>query len=268
MKKNIATCIVISMVSFFGYAESTVTENTGKVPVPISAEQQSQIERISANYIMNHPEIIDEALKKYKNTFSLKKIENMKTAAISNKNDLLYDKDTPSYGKSDATASVVVFFDYQCIYCTRLNPTIEQMIKRYPQVRFVFKEWPIFGSRWPESMQAAKVGMQIYNEKGSLAYLKYHNTLFSLGHNEGKLTSSDIGRIENFMNFSYKRSFNPVPALKNINNLAQKIGFEGTPALIVIPSKNAKPSNTTIFAGMPETEQLKNAIETSLGERY
>lgn len=267
MKKINAACFALSMLSFFGHAESKVKENLENVSTKISVEQRNLIEQISANYIVNHPEIINEALEKFKITSEINKIENMKIAAIANQKDLLNDKNTPSYGSEQAPASVVVFFDYQCIYCSRLNPVIEEMIKKFPQVRFIFKEWPIFGNRWPESLQAAKVGMQIYNEKGSLAYLNYHNTLFSLEHNEGKLTTSDISRIENFMNFRYKRSFNPVPALKDINNLAQKIGFEGTPALIVIPSKNAKPSNTTIFAGMPETEQLKNAIETSLGER-
>ncbi|CAM3929843.1 thioredoxin domain-containing protein [Rahnella bruchi] len=262
MNKKFSICFLLSMLSFYSHAEHL------NQSFKITTEQQSAIERISSSYLINHPEIISSVLKKITDNANVDKIEGMKKAAIENQKDLLNDKNTPSFGSENAPASVVVFFDYQCIYCSRLNPVIEQMMKTYPQMRFIFKEWPIFGKRWPESLQAAKVGLQIFKEKGSEAYLKYHNTLFSLEHNEGKLTTSDISQIETFLNFSYKKTFNPIPTLENINNLAQKIGFGGTPAIIVIPSKNAGLLNTTIFAGMPGTEQLQNAIDTALTTHY
>ncbi|WP_181959167.1 thioredoxin domain-containing protein, partial [Klebsiella pneumoniae] len=83
-------------------------------------------------------------------------------AVVQNQAALLNDKGTPSYGPADAKVTVVEFFDYQCIYCARLAPELEKVIKANPDVRFVFKEFPIFGQRWPASLSAAKTGLQIW----------------------------------------------------------------------------------------------------------
>lgn len=83
---------------------------------------------------------------------------------------------------------VVEFFDYQCIWCSRFAPELEKAIKNNRKVRYFFMEWPVFGSRWPASLLAAKTGLQVWKEQGAEAYLKYHNDLYGTGLNEGKLT--------------------------------------------------------------------------------
>lgn len=256
--------IYFLMSSFFfcNASSAELTQN-----IPFTAEQQKAIESISSDYLVKHPEIVSDALEKITNSINTEKINGMKKIAIESQKELLSDKETPYFGDEKAPVSVVVFFDYQCIYCSRFNPIIEETIKNRPQVRFIFKEWPIFSARWPESLQAAKVGLQIFNKKGSKTYLKYHNTLFSLGHNEGKLTTIDISQIENFLNFNYDKSYNPAHALENVKQLASKIGFQGTPAIIVMPSQNAKISDTTIFSGLPDKNIFNNAINTALTAR-
>jgi hypothetical protein len=39
-----------------------------------------------------------------------------------------------NYGK----VTVIEFFDYQCVYCSRLAPVMEQVIKAHPQTRGIF----------------------------------------------------------------------------------------------------------------------------------
>ena len=64
--------------------------------------------------------------------------------------------------------TVVEFFDYRCGYCKLAAPQVVSLIQQNPDVRFVFKEFPIFGE---VSDTAAKValtgeakakGMQLY----------------------------------------------------------------------------------------------------------
>ncbi|MBM1020190.1 hypothetical protein EIC82_04005 [Enterobacter sp. A11] len=71
---------------------------------------------------------------------------------------------------------------------------MEALMQANPQVRYVFKEWPIFGARRPTSMDTAETGLQIWHQKGAATYLAYHNAVFATGHNEGKLTRQDIHR--------------------------------------------------------------------------
>jgi protein-disulfide isomerase len=81
------------------------------------------------------------------------------------------------YGPEKAKVAVIEFFDYQCVFCNRFAPELEKVMKAQPDVRYVFKEWPIFGSRWPESLQAAQQGLSVWKQKGAQAYVTYHNAL-------------------------------------------------------------------------------------------
>ena len=80
---------------------------------------------------------------------------------------------------------VVEFFDYQCIWCSRLAPELEKVMKANKNVRYYFMEWPVFSSRCPESLLAAKTGLQVWKEEGEDVYLKYHNGIYGTGMNEG-----------------------------------------------------------------------------------
>lgn len=66
---------------------------------------------------------------------------------------------------SDGGVTVVQFFDYQCIWCARMAPVVADFVRDNPDVRFVFKEFPIFGSRWPMSVQAARTGLTLWHLK-------------------------------------------------------------------------------------------------------
>ncbi|MWT36844.1 thioredoxin domain-containing protein, partial [Escherichia coli] len=139
------------------------------------------------------------------------------------------------------------FFDYQCVYCSRLAPVMEQVIKAHPQTRFAFKEWPIFGGRWESSLEAAKTGLQIYQQKGADAYLAYHNGIYATGHNEGKLTTADIQQQAKKAGFDAKKAADVEPVLQSINDLAQEIGLSGTPGVIVMPTTGATEASITVF---------------------
>jgi len=66
--------------------------------------------------------------------------------------------ESPIIGKKDAPVSVVAFFDYQCPYCAKVYPTLEQLLAKYPeQVNLLIKHYPL--------------KMHPYAEKASLAAL-------------------------------------------------------------------------------------------------
>ncbi|ELV4008151.1 thioredoxin domain-containing protein, partial [Escherichia coli] len=137
---------------------------------------------------------------------------------------------------------------------------LEKVIKANPDVRFVFKEFPIFGQRWPASLSAAKTGLQIWKQKGADAYLNYHNAIYATGHNEGKLTDADISAAAKAVKFDAKTAPDVQGTLDGINTLAQQLGFSGTPALVVLPSAGASADNVTVIPGYTSAEALQQAI--------
>ncbi|MEZ2578062.1 DsbA family protein [Buttiauxella ferragutiae] len=239
------------------------------VSQPVSAftpEQETRIGEIAKEYMLSHPEVLVEVSQKLQAQQQEKQKQAMSAAVIDNQAGLLNDKGTPSYGPADAKVTVIEFFDYQCIYCARLVPELEKVIKANPKVRFVFKEFPIFGERWPASLSAAKTGLQVWEQKGADAYINYHNAIYATGHNEGKLTADDISTAAKAVKFDAKTAPDVQGTLQGINALAQQLGFSGTPALVVLPSTGASADNVTVIPGFTSAEALQMAINNAAGD--
>jgi protein-disulfide isomerase len=64
----------------------------------------------------------------------------------------LHAEGNPSVGPADARVTVVVFSDFQCPHCRQLAEVLATVIPQYPQVRFVFKDFPLTQIHpWAES---------------------------------------------------------------------------------------------------------------------
>lgn len=81
-----------------------------------------------------------------------------------------------SRGPADAKVVVVEFGDLECPVCRQLEPILQQVLPQYPQVRFVFKDFPL-ESVHPWAMQAAILG-HCALQQGSEVFWKYHDTIY------------------------------------------------------------------------------------------
>lgn len=253
----ILSCPVMATAATADKTDTTITTNRA-----FTAEQEVRIGEVTKNYLLAHAELLMEMSQKLQAQQQAQQIKLMAASAVESQASLLKDKYTPSYGPADAKVTVVEFFDYQCVYCARLASELEKVMQVNPDVRFVFKELPVFGERWPASKNAAKTGLQIWQEKGADAYLKYHNAIFATGHNEGQLTQSDINKAASAANYVAKKNTPDVKnTLEGILTLAQKIGVAGTPALVVMPSTRADADNVTVIPGFAHADMLQVAID-------
>lgn len=229
-------------------------------------EQEARIGEIAKAYLLEHPEVLLEVGQKLQVQQREQQIHAMTAEVIAHQDALLNDPSTPSYGPSDAKIALVEFFDYQCSVCAKQAPIIESLMKANPQVRYVFKEWPIFGARWPSSMNAAETGLQIWQQKGADVYLAYHNAVFSTGHTEGKLTAQDISHASAKAGKLKGNKLGMLDTLSQTDALAQNLGFQGTPGLIVMPVSGATADNVTVVPGGATQEMLQVAISNAGGQ--
>jgi len=260
MKLNTLKVMLAAGLVMSGMA--TAAENAGPFFTPA---QEKRIGEVAKEYLMSHPEILVQVSQKLQMQQQEDTLKAMTSAVIKNQSALLNDKGTPSYGPVNAQVTVVEFFDYQCIYCARQAPELEKVIKSNPQVRFIFKEWPIFGKRWDNSLLAAKTGLQVWQQKGAEAYLKYHNALYATAHNEGTLTAEDISAAAKTVQFDVRTAPPVQDTLSGINQLAQQLGFSGTPAMVVMPAAGAATDNVTVLPGFSSAVTLQAAIEKASG---
>ena len=55
----------------------------------------------------------------------------------------LHIDDNPSQGPADAKVTVVEFSDFECPHCREFSQGLQKLEPQYPQVRFVFKDFPL-----------------------------------------------------------------------------------------------------------------------------
>ncbi|MCD7095372.1 DsbA family protein [Klebsiella quasipneumoniae subsp. quasipneumoniae] len=229
-------------------------------------EQEKRIGEITADYMRAHPDILIQMSEKLQAEQQERESRELKSAALAQQARILSDKNIPSWGPAEGTVMVVEFFDYQCIWCSRLAPELEKVMKANTNVRYYFMEWPVFGSRWPASLLAAKTGLQVWKEKGAEAYLTYHNNIYGTGLNEGRLTQEIIEKQSGKINFNQHTIEAINNTLKNINQIATTTGLTGTPGVIIMPLNGATEDNTTVFSGMTEAENIQQAINKAQGK--
>ena len=181
-------------------------------------------------------------------------------SVMENQANLLHDPDTPAYGPDNTKVAVIEFFDYQCVFCSRFAPELEKVMKAQPDVRYLFKDWPIFGGRWEASLQAAQQGLTVWQKKGPQAYVTYHNAIYATGHNEGKLTVEDIRVAASKAGLATSAPGDHTASLEKNSNLSEALGLTGTPGIIVMPVSGATPDTITVFPEAVTADRLQVAI--------
>lgn len=233
-------------------------------PAPsFTPEQQAQIGRIAGDYLLAHPEILLQVSQKLQAQQAERQSLAMRAAAVKLSGPLTTDQDVPAVGPAGARVAVIEFFDYQCVFCSRMAPVVEQVMKARPDVKYIFKDWPIFAGKWETSRTAAERGLQVWKQKGPSAYMTYHNGIYATGHDEGQLTQADIDRVSATAGFDPKAPADiSAEAVTGRNDgLAQATGLTGTPGFIIMPLSGATTENTTVLGGAVPAEQLQAAID-------
>jgi protein-disulfide isomerase len=81
-----------------------------------------------------------------------------------------------SKGPADAKVVLVEFGDLECPSCRQLDYVLRSVLPKYPQVRFVFKDFPL-ESVHPWAMTAAITGRCVL-QQNSDAFWKYHDAVY------------------------------------------------------------------------------------------
>jgi protein-disulfide isomerase len=93
----------------------------------------------------------------------------------------------PFRGMAEAPVTLVEFSDFHCPFCNRVQPTLEQLLVKYPkQVKLVFRDFPL-DKLHPQARGAAEAA-RCAKEQGK--FWEYHDLLF---RNAPKASSEDLG---------------------------------------------------------------------------
>lgn len=212
---------------------------------------------------------MQQILNKFQNDMLFKAQLQAQKATEENRKQLIHNDESPVDGNTKGAITLVEFFDYQCKHCRDLTPRLTKLKQKNPELRIVYKEFPIFGEK---SIFAAKAALAS-NKQGK--YSAFHDALMKsdkpLTQDQvlalAKKTGLNITRLKKDMD-------NPdiVQELQHNRQLGQALGVNTTPNMLVTttaPIANAPkdPKSTddlvVVFVpGAAPIEMLQQTIDT------
>ena len=196
-----------------------------------NALEKAEVEEIVRDYILENPEIIEDAL------IALQAKREAEAAfaqreAIQDNQDALYNLATDySIGPDNAAVTIVEFFDYRCGFCKRSVDQIAALpLQHDGNVRVVFKELPILS---PESRQAALAALAA-GEQG-----KYFELHMAFMEENSSLSDPEINRIAASVGVDVEqmrddmKSEDVLQRLADSEALARRLDVTGTPAFFI-----------------------------------
>ncbi len=207
--------------------DKTVAETGGGALTP---DQAQEVLRLFRQYMTEHPEEIVGALEAYaKREESARSNEVVRTLEDAR---IEVERDQGSFigGNPDGDISLTEFFDYRCSYCKRVHDTVQALLKKDGNLRFVYKEFPILG---PDSVVAARAALAARMQG---KYLPYHNALMTT---RGALDRERILEIADDVGLDVARLEHDMkdPEIEKIiarnHALAQRLNIGGTPAFVI-----------------------------------
>jgi len=143
--------------------------------------------------------------------------------------------DNPSRGPLNAPIVVHEFADFQCPYCQKVDKTLRELEKAYPnQLRFVWHDYPL--SFHEHARAAAIVAREARAQKGDAGFWKMHELLFSSDAplNEETLSKSAAAMRLDPKRLSIARTDGRFDSLLARDKaLADDAGIRGTPAFVI-----------------------------------
>ncbi|MDX2023981.1 MAG: thioredoxin domain-containing protein [Deltaproteobacteria bacterium] len=160
----------------------------------------------------------------------------------------------PTKGPADALVTIVIFSDYQCPFCSRVEPTLKQVEDEYKgKVRFAWKDLPL---PFHQNAKPAALAAHAAGEQGK--FWQMHDKLFA---NQQALSPEDFDKYaqELGLNVSKFKAAQQSEKVKQIVEegaaLAAKIGANGTPAFFI---------NGILLSGAQPYTAFKSRIDEEL----
>jgi protein-disulfide isomerase len=216
--------------------------------VPSDPAFQQAVEQVVEQYLRSHPEVIEQTLQALQVKREAEERDRVRKIIATRQADLLNDLHSPVSGNPNGDVTVVEFFDYRCGYCKRVAGAVTQLQKEDPDIRVVYKDFPILGEA---SVFAARAALA---SKAQGRHAAFHEALLA---SDQELTRETVFAIASEVGLDMEQLNKDMqaPAIQAVIErnrvLARELGINGTPGFIV---------GTELVPGALELKDLKNLV--------
>lgn len=179
---------------------------------------QAPSEAMVRNYILEHGEILPEAMERYQR-------RQARDAVLQNRQALERPYRGAWAGAENGDVVMVQFFDYACPYCHQINGDVERLISEDPRLKVVWREYPVLG---PNSETAAIASMAAA-EQGR--WRQFHARMFALGRPTEAVLQQAL-RDAGVTTVSAPTAAMRAEVTRNAE-MARAVGATGTPTFVI-----------------------------------
>jgi protein-disulfide isomerase len=193
-------------------------------------EQRQEIVGIVRQALKEDPSILRDAIAALEQSETRERAGAQRAAIAAHADALFRDSADPVKGNPQGKVTLVEFFDARCGYCKQMEPAMQQLLRRQPDVRLVLKDLPVLG---PNSVLASRALLAAQRQG---KYAELHDALMKLREEptepvlrrEAERVGLDWAKLRREMD-------NPAiqQRLQGNMRLAQALQVEGTPALVI-----------------------------------
>lgn len=195
-----------------------------------SDAQKKEIGAIVREYLMQNPEVLLDVSKALEAKQQQAETEQRGQVLKDSADQIFRSPSDYVAGNPKGDVTIVEFFDYNCGWCKKGFPEMMSLLEQDKNLRFVLKEFPIFGG---DSDYAA---MAAIAAKKQGKYWELHQALFS---HEGKVTRQVVDELAAKHGIDVKKLKEDMkdPAVAQeiaaTHALAQSLAINGTPGFII-----------------------------------
>lgn len=220
---------------------------------PAFLKQLSQ--KAVRGYLIENPEILLEAQNVLESRMETQMRAEQGKAIKEESAKIFQAPDDAVFGNPRGDVTIVEFYDYNCGYCKKSFPTMQALLKKDPNLRFVMKDFPILGQDSVDAHRVARAFQVVMPGK----YRQFHEAMMlrpghanaasaievalSLGADKDKMTRAlaDESLLQPFVTngeVAYKLRINATPAYIIGNQVIS--GAVGTDALVKVIEQERK----------------------------
>lgn len=207
-----------------------------------------RIKALVAETLRENPELVLEALQALEARQAEAQAATAASVLSKERTTLERDPNAPILGNPDGDVTIVEFFDYNCPYCKRAMPEVNDLMAEDTNVRLVLREWPILSEGSAFAARAALASRQ----QGK--YAEMHDALMTM---RGKVEAEAVLRIAGEVGLDVEKLKTDMQSpeveehLATSMRLAEALGFNGTPSFVV---------GDQLIPGFVEKPQLVEAV--------
>jgi protein-disulfide isomerase len=196
--------------------------------------QRGDIEKIVRDYLIAHPEVLEEAMNELTKRQATADAEKHQASIDKNSEVIFNSSRGVTLGNKDGDVTFVEFFDYNCGYCKRAMADMLDLMKADPKLKVVLKEFPVLSQGSVEAAQVA-VAVRMQDPTGK-KYLDFHQKLLggrgaadkARALAAAKEAGLDMAKLEKDLGSQEVRA-----TLEENLKLAESLGMNGTPSYVI-----------------------------------